>query len=144
MSVATASIVSKPPGQFLSLEPTNDEPIQFILSVVQIDAKPRVEEKVIVASGSSLAKDKYSIVLNRLAAENPGCIVALIVDDSTCSTTVISTPQSQNALPVAAAVVVFKRSWGWEECDSFLVSVNGSEMSVRAAFNGARWIVSEL
>jgi hypothetical protein len=79
-----------------------------------------------------------------LASENPQSVIALIVREFDGSATVLSEPESYEPFPVAAAVAVFKASWGWEEASPLLVNVNGAEIAVRARFNGDTWVVSDV
>jgi hypothetical protein len=78
-----------------------------------------------------------------LANENPQSVIALIVRDSEGKATVLSEPQGYEQFPVAAAVAVFKASWGWDEANLFSVNINGAEIEVRASFKGDAGLVSE-
>jgi hypothetical protein len=144
MSTANVTITSEPPGMFRSVGPTSEESVQVMRPVVQIQGDIAVEHSAIVASGSSLPDDKHQDVLRTLAKENPRSVIALIVRESEGSATVLSEPQGCEQFPVAAAVAVFKASWGWEEANPFSVSMTGKEIAVRARFNGDTWVVSDL
>jgi hypothetical protein len=128
---------------FRSVGPTNEESVQVMRAVVQIQEDMAAEHTSIVASGSSLPDDKHRDVLRTLAEENPRSVIALIVRESEGSATVLFEPQDCEQFPVAAAVAVFKASWGWEEANPFSVNMNGKEIAVRAHFNGYTWVVSD-
>jgi hypothetical protein len=144
MSTALVAITSEPPGVFLNVGPTSEESVQVVGAVVRIQGDASAEHGVILASGSSLPRDKHQGVLKMLASENPRSVVALIVREFEGSTNVLSEPQGSEPFPVAAAVAVFKASWGWEEASPHLVNINGTEIAVRARFDGDAWVVSDL
>jgi hypothetical protein len=144
MSTANVTITSEPLGQFLSVGPTSEESVQFARAVVQIEGDAASEHSSIVASGSSLPHERHQGVLSMLANENPQSVIALIVREFEGSATVLSEPEGYEPFQVAAAVAVFKASWGWEEASPLLVNINGTEIAVRARFNGETWVVSDV
>ena len=128
---------------FRAVGPNSEESVQVVWSVVQIRGDAPAQHSCIVASGSSLSHNEQREVLSTLANENPQSIIGLIVGESEQSATVLSQPEGSEQFPVAAAVAVFKASWGWEEADPLSVNINGTETVIRARFNGDIWVVSE-
>jgi len=151
MTTATVIITSEPPGTPLSMEPNSKEDLQIVRALVRIAGEGNDDgNHIIIANGflsgdkGFLLEDKYAAVLGKLKDSNPGSVIALITSDAVGEVNVISTPRSnEHDFSIAAAVAVFKASWGWDECDSILVRINGALLRIRARYDGSSWIVSE-
>ncbi len=137
MSTASVVITSEPPGEMLSVAGGRNESIQIVRGFVECQGAVPKEQTFIVASGISLSAEKYQGVLGSLASENPDLIIGLIVSESSGSVSVLSLRQDHNAFPIAAAVVAFKASWGWDESQPIVVRVDDDEFELYATFEGS-------
>ena len=143
MSTANVTVTSEPPGMFRSVGPHGEDSVQVVWIVVQIQGDAPAEHNSIVASGSLLPQHKHGDVLRLLANENPQCIVGLITRESEGSATVLSKAQGHEQFPVAAAVAVYKASWGWDESLPIVVRVDEDEFEIYARFDGKAWIAKD-
>ncbi|HJU55026.1 MAG TPA: hypothetical protein VJ715_10650 [Pyrinomonadaceae bacterium] len=93
---------------------------------------------------SAPSAELREVVSRDFLAANPEFIVAFLAGDDKGHASVISDNRDGHSdFPVAAAVAVFKTSWGWDESESFLIRVNDREMRVRAHSDGSEWVVTE-
>ena len=143
MSTAYVTITSEPPGMFRSLGPHDEDSVQVVWIVVQIQGDSPAEHNFVVASGSLLPQDKHRDVLSVLANQNPQSVVGLITRDSEGSATVLAKAQGHQQFPVAAAVAVYKASWGWDESLPIVVRVDEDEFEIYARFDGKAWIAKD-
>ena len=143
MSSASVAITSEPPGEMLSVAGGSSESVQVVRGLVKYQDAVRNEQAFIIASGNSLSAETYQGAIDYLVSKNPDSIIGLIVSDSDGSVRVFSMRQDRNAFPIAAAVVAFKASWGWDESQPIVVRVDDDEFELYSSADSDGWIVQD-
>lgn len=134
MATATVTITSDPEVETLP---------QTVSALVTLGKLPSQEH--VSAWLPSESSETREDVQRRLKASHPDAIVSVVTDDSegSCSCWTELTA-AEHPFSVAAAVAVVKSRWGWDESDPIRVRINGTEMRVRARYDGNAWMVTDV
>ncbi len=92
---------------------------------------------VLPTEGAPTKEERVKIVdlLREHVATHP---VAFVVREET-GRVVVEVSEADAAQTAAAAVAVVKAKWAWDESMSFTISVNGTDYTVAAEFDGLAW-----
>src|SRR5437762_1049169 len=141
MSTAIVNITSSAPGAALPSSLGADVSAQLVHAVVSVNAESRAHRVAIV--NAHLSSDERCRMASDLLVPSSDASIAFLTADSQGYATVICDSPHCNAFAVAAAVVVYKASWGWDETAQMSTRVNDREIRASAKFDETNWIVQE-